>query len=107
MTETNRDEEEAAHAETGQDPLDGVAVAQVEDEQILDVRRRGRDVARGGELQVRTGPRDVEHDALVAGMVLEAGDLRQPEPVPVEGYDLAQPAALPGHPQLHLPNVAA
>ena len=59
--------------------------------------RLGRGVAAtGGELQVRAGPGDGEETAVVAVVVVEAADLGESEPLPIEGDDRGEPVGVAG-----------
>src|SRR3954464_15209300 len=64
-------------------------------------RDRGAVPAAPGQLEVGAGAGQLEEDAVVAGVVAEAADLRQPEAVAVEGHELGEALGVAGPAQLH------
>ena len=63
------------------------------------MRRRSAVSAASGQLEMRTGARHREKDAVVAVVIAEAADFGQPDAVSVELDDLVEALCVPGNAQ--------
>ena len=54
-----------------------------------------------GQLEMRAGSRHLQERAVVAGVVTEAAELPQTDPVAVERDELLEPIGVSGDAQLH------
>jgi hypothetical protein len=90
----------AAHASA--DLLDRVGAPEVEDEEALRMRLGRAVTAAAGELEMCARAGEPEEDAVVAVVPLEAPELGEPDPVPVEADDLLELLSVPSEPDLEL-----
>src|SRR6266516_2261515 len=82
--------------------VEGVSAAEVENEQRLRMWRRCVEVSTARELEVSVCAWHRQEDPVVAVVILEASNLRQPEPVSVEADDVLKSVGVPCEPHLHL-----
>ena len=88
-------------AEPRGDRLHRLIVAEIEDKQRLRMGRRSPVPTARGQLEMRVGARHRKKHAVVAGVIVEAANLRQPDAISIERDELPEALSVSGDAQLH------